>query len=232
MKVYYVRVILCVLILASPIFANDRRFVHPSLAKRQSTSQSQIKRDDSSAIFFVGIEGQMYNAMLKHTIEGNGSDTSQISKESGFGGALKVGIVDMPDFIGGRFYAEGSYMGLRDFNVFTLGLNVDMMINFIDSNIWNIGVFAGVGGGMYVAFFKNPALNSNAKVPLSPTGWLNLGLRFTIFKNQGIELTYRLPYIYAPIYKDTQTPVGSSSSITTSYLLKSGYFGFGYTLAF
>ncbi|RAX54451.1 hypothetical protein CCY99_03635 [Helicobacter sp. 16-1353] len=233
------KIIICVLLLLSGIYANDRAINERMLRQKAfnnrsnviARTQNQTQNTDTTS-FFVALEGSLNNTVLKKNIESTNVNTTSFIKQRVFGGAMKVGFMDIDRFIGGRFYAEGSYTGLSDFMIFGLGLNLDILVNFLDSKMWNVGVFAGIGGGMYVATFKNDSLNSSGKTPLSPAGWINAGFRFTIFGNQAIEITYRYPYTYASIYKDSIVVPGTTGQETTSYSYKSDYIGISYAFAF
>lgn len=180
----------------SPIITNGyANLTIPKLAKKNKQNTN----------FFVGINAGLEMPILKYSFKDFDTQISNTSKSTTYSIGGKIGIISEDKYIGGRFYGEISYMKVPKFQIITAGLDVDLLINYYRTDTWSIGGFLGIGGGMYGVMFADDELKDTGKVPFSPIGWFNIGLVRYVYKNNSFELTFRYPYVFASIYKDSST---------------------------
>lgn len=141
----------------------------------------------------------------------------------------KGGIVSEEEWLGGRFYAELSYSKFPKFNVLSVGVDLDLLIKYYETQGWKIGGFLGLGGGMNMAFIADSALKKEGEKSLIAVGWVNVGLvRFVYYHRTGIhstELNVKISYLTPTIYslKNVESGVttsykGSASGVVVSYV--------------
>lgn len=191
-----------------------------------------VAKNDSNG-FMLGLDAGMAYYNLNHKVKDSG--VKNIQKQSSFtpNANVKLGISNESGYIGGRFYGEGGFFSMEKFHIIVGGVNVDLLVNFTNNEVWNFGAFVGLGGGMYLALFRDKSLSSAGKVPLSPIGWANTGLRLK-YNHHAFEVLLRVPYIYAAIYKYSGSKQGNSGtqSIDDNYFLKAGMINIGYVYTF
>ena len=141
----------------------------------------------------------------------------------------KGGIISEEEWLGGRFYAELSYSKFPKFNVLSVGVDLDLLIKYYETQGWKIGGFLGLGGGMNMAFIADSALKKEGEKSLIAVGWVNIGLvRFVYYHRTGIhsaELNAKISYLTPTIYslKNVESGVttsykGSASGVVMSYI--------------
>lgn len=141
----------------------------------------------------------------------------------------KGGIVSEEEWLGGRFYAELSYSKFPKFNVLSVGVDLDLLIKYYETQGWKIGGFLGLGGGMNMAFIADSALKKEGEKSLIAVGWVNVGLvRFVYYHRTGIhsaELNVKISYLTPTIYslKNVESGIttsykGSASGVVVSYV--------------
>lgn len=141
----------------------------------------------------------------------------------------KGGIISEEEWLGGRFYAELSYSKFPKFNVLSVGVDLDLLIKYYETQGWKIGGFLGLGGGMNMAFIADSALKKEGEKSLIAVGWVNIGLvRFVYYHRTGIhsaELNAKISYLTPTIYslKNIESGVttsykGSASGVVMSYI--------------
>lgn len=195
-----------------------------------STTPSSNSNSSSEGIrFLLGFDAGIANIHLNRILESNDKKDISQSQYYTYNLALKTGIYSESGYFGGRIYAVSGYSSLNDFDILNLGLNLDFLINFLDSNRFNFGIILGIGGGMYFPLYKNPIFSPLGRPPFSPVGWVNTGVRL----RSGIhsfEISYQWPYIYSSIYNDSlSSPTGMKSE---TYTMNAKFLNIGYILYF
>lgn len=186
----------------------------------------KIKKQQKVGIdFFVGLQFGIDIVSMQELSENANGDKTTKSKMSGsasFG--LKGGILSEDEWVGGRFYAELSYLKIPKFDMLNIGVNLDLLVKYYETPSWKIGGFIGAGGGMNSAFVADKSLDSAGTKSLISVGWVNIGLVRFIYGNHGAELNAKIVYVTPTIYslKDKNTGIttsykGSSSTVMLSY---------------
>lgn len=187
----------------------------------------KIKKQQKVGIdFFVGLQFGIDIVSTQELSENANGDKTTKSKMSGsasFG--LKGGIISEDEWVGGRFYAELSYLKIPKFDMLNIGVNLDLLVKYYETPSWKIGGFIGAGGGMNSAFVADKSLDSAGTKSLISVGWVNIGLVRFIYGNHGAELNAKIVYVTPTIYglKDKNTGIttsykGSSSTVMLSYI--------------
>ncbi|MGX2982895.1 hypothetical protein [Helicobacter sp. 23-1045] len=193
-----------------------------------------IKKPKKDAIdFFVGASFGIEFVNMERIVEdGNRAKEGAKSLHGSASFGIKGGILSEEKWLGGRFYAEMSYMKIPKFNVLNVGVDLDLLIKYYEAKEWKIGGFIGAGGGMNMAWVADSALNKNGEKALISVGWVNLGLaRFVYYHRTGIhsaELNIKITYVTPTIYslKD------KASGVTTSYKAGASSMAFSYVYQF
>ncbi|MGX3010595.1 hypothetical protein ACWIUD_03385 [Helicobacter sp. 23-1044] len=193
-----------------------------------------IKKPKKDAIdFFVGASFGIEFVNMERILEGGNrakEGAKSLHGSASFG--IKGGILSEEKWMGGRFYAEMSYMKIPKFDVLNVGVDLDLLIKYYEAKEWKIGGFIGAGGGMNMAWVADSALNKNGEKALISVGWVNLGLaRFVYYHRTGIhsaELNIKITYVTPTIYslKD------KASGVTTSYKAGASSMAFSYVYQF
>lgn len=160
----------------------------------------------------LGLGWGLANVFTKHTISQDDTKTDSIVKNQVNAINVFLGLYSDGGHFGGRIYANASVFKTPLFSVLDGGVNLDLLINFMDSNFFNLGTIFGVGGGMYVVKLDS-SLSSKSKIPLSPIGWINVGFRMKL-AGSSLEFVYKMPYLYTSVYNNAismQTPNGFQS---------------------
>lgn len=189
----------------------------------------KIKKQQKVGIdFFVGLQfGVDIVSMQDITqIDIVANTKHSITTSASFG--LKGGILSEDEWVGGRFYAELSYLKIPKFDMLNIGVNLDLLVKYYETPSWKIGGFIGAGGGMNSAFVADKSLDSAGTKSLISVGWVNIGLVRFIYGNHGAELNAKIVYVTPTIYslKDKNT------GITTSYKASSSTVMLSYTYQF
>lgn len=202
------------------------------LGYRNITIQNIKKQKSVGIDFFVGLQlGIDVVSMQDITQIDRDTNTKKSTSASGSFGA-KGGIISEDEWVGGRFYAELSYLKIPKFDVLNVGVDLDLLIKYYETSSWKIGGFIGAGGGMNMAFIADKSLDNAGKKSLISVGWVNVGLtRFIYYHSTGIhgaELNIKIVYVTPTIYslKDKNT------GVTTSYKASSSTIMFSYTYQF
>lgn len=200
------------------------------LGYRNITIQNIKKQKKISVDFFVGLQFGVDIISMQYITEDDNRNKNIKNSLSGSGSVgLKGGIVSEDDWVGGRFYAEFSYIKYPKFNVMNVGVDLDLLIKYYETPSWKIGGFIGLGGGMNLALIADKTLDNAGKKSLISVGWVNVGLvRFIYYHstgNHGAELNAKIAYVTPTIYslKDKNTNIttsykGNSSTIMMSYV--------------
>lgn len=200
------------------------------LGYRNITIQNIKKQKKVGVDFFVGLQFGIDSVSMQHITEDDNRNKNTTNSTSGSGSiGLKGGIVSEDEWVGGRFYAEMSYVKFPKFNVVSVGVDLDLLFKYYEAVSWKIGGFIGLGGGMNVALIADRELDSAGKKSLISVGWANVGLvRFIYYHstgNHGAELNVKITYVTPTLYslKDKNTGIttsykGSSSTIMMSYI--------------
>lgn len=186
----------------------------------------KIKKQQKVGVdFFIGLQFGIDIVSMQELSENANGDKTTKSKMSGsasFG--LKGGILSEDEWVGGRFYAELSYLKIPKFDMLNIGVNLDLLVKYYETPSWKIGGFIGAGGGMNSAFVADKSLDSAGTKSLISVGWVNIGLVRFIYGNHGAELNAKIVYVTPTIYslKDKNTGIttsykGSSSTVMLSY---------------
>ncbi|RDU65074.1 outer membrane beta-barrel protein [Helicobacter sp. MIT 14-3879] len=205
-----------------------------NIGYRNITISNIYKQNEESIKFFIGGNFGIDISALKYSYENLNTSTLKTTRSASASFGFKGGILSEEKYLGGRFYAEGSYIKIPKFHILTMGLNIDLLINYYQSRKWSLGLFLGLGGGMHIAMFADDELKNNGKVPLSPIGWVNIGLVRFIYRSHSFEFSFRYPYIFASIYKDSATKNinGVLQNQTIGYKFKSDTLLFSYVYNF
>ena len=199
------------------------------LGYRNVTIQNIKKQQKVGIDFFVGLQfGVDIVSMQEISENANGDKTAKDSTSASASFGLKLGIISEDEWVGGRFYAELSYLKIPKFDMLNVGVDLDLLIKYYEAPSWKIGGFIGAGGGMNSAFIADKSLDKAGTKSLISVGWVNVGLvRFVYFHSTGIhgaELNAKIVYVTPTIYslKDKNTGIttsykGSSSTIMLSY---------------
>lgn len=177
-----------------------------------------LKKNKKDTNFFAGINIGLEMPVLKYSFKDFDTQISNTTKSTTYSIGGKIGIISEDRYIGGRFYGEIAYMKVPKFKIITAGLDVDLLISYYRTDDWSIGGFLGIGGGMYGVMFADDELQSSGKVPFSPIGWFNIGLVRYVYKNNSFELIFRYPYVFASIYKDSNTLYKNNGSDSSKVL--------------
>lgn len=166
-----------------------------------NVNNDDVKESNTSYGIFIGLGGGLTRTIIKHTIKQDDNQTSakNINERSFINGF--IGAYSDRSYFGGRMYVSGSYFTTPFFKIIDGGLNIDLLINFVDSNTWNIGTILGLGGGMYLASLQDKSLAKEAISALSPIGWVNTGFRVK-FKGSSLEIIYKIPFTDALVYNN------------------------------
>lgn len=185
----------------------------------------KIKKQQKVGVdFFIGLQfGVDIVSMQDITqIDIVANTKHSITTSASFG--LKGGILSEDEWVGGRFYAELSYLKIPKFDMLNIGVNLDLLVKYYETPSWKIGGFIGAGGGMNSAFIADKSLDSAGTKSLISVGWVNIGLMRFIYGNHGAELNAKIVYVTPTIYslKDKNTGIttsykGSSSTVMLSY---------------
>ncbi len=176
--------------------------------------------------FFIGLQlGGDIISVERIVEDASGNKTSKKSTSGGASFGLKTGILSEEEYVGGRFYAEFSYLKIPQFNTMTVGLDLDLLVKYYESANWRIGGFLGIGGGMNVALIADTALDNAGKKSLIAVGWVNIGLVRFIYGSHSVELNARYQYVAPTIYSlknktsgETVSYKSSTSTIMLSYV--------------
>lgn len=218
--------------------AKDRRkkaLTTKNIGYRNLTISNIYKQREDRMRFFGGVNLGIEIPQLKYSFNNLNTDiaTNNIYSTASIG--AKGGILSEDTYVGGRFYGEASYMKLPQFHVLTLGLSVDLLVNYYQTMKWSIGGFLGLGGGMYGIMFADSELKKSAKVPLSPIGWINIGLIRFVSGNHSFEFIFRYTYVFASIYKESSSIYDANGTLqnqTIGYKLKSDSLMLSYVFQF
>ena len=203
------------------------------LGYRNVTIQNIKKQQKVGIDFFVGLQfGVDIVSMQDISENANGDKTTKNTNSASASFGLKLGIISEDEWVGGRFYAEASYLKIPKFDVLNVGVDLDLLIKYYEAPSYKIGGFIGAGGGMNSAFIADKSLESGGTKSLISVGWVNVGLlRFVYFHSTGIhgaELNAKIVYVTPTIYslKDKNT------GVTTSYKASSSTIMLSYTYQF
>lgn len=194
------------------------------LGYRNVTIKKIKKQQKVGVDFFIGLQfGIDIVSMQDITqIDIVANTKHSITTSASFG--LKGGILSEDEWVGGRFYAELSYLKIPKFDMLNIGVNLDLLVKYYETPSWKIGGFIGAGGGMNSAFVADKSLDSAGTKSLISVGWVNIGLMRFIYGNHGAELNAKIVYVTPTIYslKDKNTGIttsykGSSSTVMLSY---------------
>ena len=189
-----------------------------------------ISRQRSDKIsFFAGAQFGIDAVSMQEIVAIDRSANTKKWLNGGASFGAKGGIVSEEEWLGGRFYAELSYSKFPKFNVLSVGVDLDLLIKYYETQGWKIGGFLGLGGGMNMAFVADSALKKEGEKSLIAVGWVNVGLvRFVYYHRTGIhsaELNVKISYLTPTIYslKNVESGVttsykGSASGVVMSYV--------------
>lgn len=189
-----------------------------------------ISRQRSDKIsFFAGAQLGIDAVSMQEIMAIDRSANTKKWLSGGVSLGAKGGIVSEEEWLGGRFYAELSYSKFPKFNVLSVGVDLDLLIKYYETQGWKIGGFLGLGGGMNMAFIADSALKKEGEKSLIAVGWVNVGLvRFVYYHRTGIhsaELNVKISYLTPTIYslKNVESGVttsykGSASGVVVSYV--------------
>lgn len=189
-----------------------------------------ISRQRSDKIsFFAGAQLGIDAVSMQEIVAIDRSANAKKWLSGGVSIGAKGGIVSEEEWLGGRFYAELSYSKFPKFNVLSVGVDLDLLIKYYETQGWKIGGFLGLGGGMNMAFIADSALKKEGEKSLIAVGWVNVGLvRFVYYHRTGIhsaELNVKISYLTPTIYslKNVESGVttsykGSASGVVVSYV--------------
>ena len=202
------------------------------LGYRNVTIQNIKKQQKVGIDFFVGLQFGI-DIVSMQDIQQIDRDTHTRKSTTASGSfGLKGGIISEDEWVGGRFYAELSYLKIPKFDMLNIGVDLDLLIKYYETPSYKIGGFIGAGGGMNSAFIADKSLDKAGTKSLISVGWVNVGLvRFVYFHSTGIhgaELNAKIVYVTPTIYslKDKNT------GITTSYKASSSTIMLSYTYQF
>lgn len=199
----------------------------------QSTNvDDTIKESNSKQGVLLGIGWGLPTIFTKHTVSQDDKKIDSITKSTGNIINAMLGLYSEGNYFGGRIYTNVSVFKTKLFSVLDGGVNIDLFINFLGSDFFDMGAIFGVGGGMYLVKLDN-SLSKNAKVPLSPIGWVNAGFRLKLLGNS-LEVIYKMPYIYASLYNNAismQTPSGFQTK-SDMYSMKANSLNINYVYYF
>lgn len=218
--------------------AKDRRkkaLTTKNIGYRNLTISNIYKQREDRMRFFGGVNLGIEIPQLKYSFSNLSENISTNSTSGNVSIGGKGGILSEDTYVGGRFYGEASYMKLPQFHVLTLGLSVDLLVNYYQTMKWSIGGFLGLGGGMYWIGLADSSLKYKNKVPFSPVGWINVGLIRFVSGNHSFEFMFRYAYVFASIYKDSSTIYDTNGILqnqTIGYKLKSDSLMFSYVFQF
>lgn len=189
-----------------------------------------ISRQRSDKIsFFAGAQLGIDAVSMQEIMAIDRSANTKKWLSGGVSLGAKGGIVSEEEWLGGRFYAELSYSKFPKFNALSVGVDLDLLIKYYETQGWKIGGFLGLGGGMNMAFIADSALKKEGEKSLIAVGWVNVGLvRFVYYHRTGIhstELNVKISYLTPTIYslKNVESGVttsykGSASGVVVSYV--------------
>ena len=202
------------------------------LGYRNIAIQNIKKQQKIGVDFFIGLQFGIDIVSMQdiQQIDRDTQTRKSTTASASFG--LKGGIVSEESWVGGRFYAELSYLKIPKFNVLNIGVDLDLLVKYYEAPSWKIGGFIGAGGGMNTAFLADKSLDSAGTKSLISVGWVNVGLlRFVYYHStgiHGIELNAKIVYVTPTIYSLKNKNTG----ITTAYKASSSTIMASYTYQF
>ncbi len=172
--------------------------------------------------------------MIEHTLDINDNYTS-----NGLSYGFVVGYKQFfNDYVGFRYYVNTDiYHNMSktkgDDEVYKIivvnyGVNVDLLYDFVVTEIADFGGFVGIGlgantlTGKWIKDLKDSHKRLWGEETLTTTGfdvWLNVGLRTNIAKYHGIEVVARVPFL--PVTMDVtgnfEHTLGQEYSVLARY---------------
>ena len=170
-----------------------------------------------------------------------------IEKESTMGfGVEGVGGYKMlfNNFFGLRFYADVNYYWLSHRfgkeGLFDVNANADVLINFIPSDFFSLGVYAGVQAGIHIwngdasnrakqAYDSVTSIVANYEVEYSNLFFglgLNAGLTMGFGSNHAIDIFAKIPFLTDTLYNYKST-VNQGNNNTKLYITANRPFSAG-----
>ncbi len=111
--------------------------------------------------------------------------------------------------------------------ILNYGVNVDLLYNFVATEIADFGGFVGIGlgantlTGKWTKDLKDEykTMGYNAPTTTGFDVWLNVGLRTNIAKYHGIEVVAKVPFLPVPIdvQDDSEYTLGQEYSVLVRY---------------
>lgn len=142
---------------------------------------------------FVGMHGGVTMfGISTYTADTNSSNTSA-TLDMGMQAGYQYFFMPV---IGVRGYVAYDYDGSRDYNTAKLSLhnitfNVDALVNFINSDNFTFGVYAGVGLGYAIQSLSNSTLQSQMEALYNYNGFnipINIGITATFAQHHKVEV--------------------------------------------
>ncbi len=190
--------------------------------------------EESGGFIGIGVGyGGIVEKMTEHTLDIDDKYTS-----NGLSYGFVVGYKQFfNDYVGFRYYANVDiYHNMSKTKgetevykiiVVNYGVNVDLLYDFVVTEIADFGGFIGIGlgantlTGKYIKDLKDEHKRLWNET-LTTTGfdvWLNVGLRTNIAKYHGIEVVARVPFLPVPmdVSDNLEHTLGQEYSIIARY---------------
>lgn len=168
----------------------------------------------TQAKMFVGVDGgySLYGRspsgdILKSSVWNN-------QKPRGWYAGLNIGSEFLAnDYFGFRVILDGGYsngLNVSQVKIISGSLNTDMLVNFVATGSFSLGIFVGAGAGYDYVVLGNHAKFSS--VPIFGRAGITMGLG----ENSRIDITARPPIISYKLNK-------YAKFASSSFLLQAGY---------
>lgn len=168
----------------------------------------------TQARMFIGVDGG-YN-VYGRSLSGDTFKSSvwHNQKPNGWYAGLNFGSEFLAnDYFGFRVFVDGGFskgLNISQITIASAGLNADMLVNFVATSSFSLGVFVGAGAG-----YEYVMLGSNARFSSIPV-YGRVGVTMGLGQNSRIDITARPPIVSYQLDKNARFA-------SSSFLLQVGY---------
>lgn len=168
----------------------------------------------TQAGMFIGVDGG-YNVYGRSS---NGdvfkSSVWKNQKPTGWYAGINLGSEFLAnDYFGFRTFVDAGYssgLNVKNVKIISAGLNADMLVNFVATNSFSLGIFVGAG-----ASYEYVMLGNNFKSSSVPV-YGRTGITMGLGQHSRIDITARPPIVSYKLKK-------SARFASSSFLLQIGY---------
>ncbi len=205
-----------------------------------ATSVTNAAAEESG--WFLGVKGDIQNLSNYTKISRDGGGNNDGSNRTSTTTSQQIGILGgykkfFSPKLGVRFYGVLDYGRIdRDYDIgvnntensFGFGANVEALFNFVETESWGLGAFAGGGLGYVGSWYDYPS--SWANYTRTKHGFdmgVNVGLRVNFGRRHGLEILNRLGFTTSRHKYDYETlptrTIYSGTTTTQTYIPYSDY---------